>query len=310
MSGVETRENVVGTARVGERVSESKNSVLNGVSGRVVSTSNSGGSVLVELGEGGEVEDRATEIQKDDRSKSDLRRERTVQEGAGVTNDKVPEREVGRYPDPLYEDPDKIQATLRDTPKQKTPKTLAAALEDTTGGFSRLQDGGGRVNQSLDGSGGLGASGRVSTASQSGGGVGGVSASECGGGEESTGKRLELGEDPLYAVPEQLAAKLRAKRATVSSSQLPNTHSTTAGTSSHTVPFMNHSHSDKIVVLLLQLVSDSKCVHLSEIPGSVEPMLREALEVWRKAESKRESDVTLARMNYSRAASESADMMW
>ena len=34
-------------------------------------------------------------------------------------------------------------------------------------------------------------------------------------------------------------------------------------------------------------------------------MLSEALEVWRKAESKRESDVTLARMNYSRAASES-----
>ena len=229
---METRDNVVGTARVGERVSESKNSVLNGVSGRVVSTSNSGGSVLVELGEGGEVEDRATEIQKDDRSKSDLRRERTVQEGAGVTNDKVPEREVGRYPDPLYEDPDKIQATLRDTPKQKTSKILAAALEDTTGGFSRLQDGGGRVNQSLDGSGGLGASGRVSTASQSGGGVGGVSASECEGGEESTGKRLELGEDPLYAVPEQLAAKLRAKRATVTSSQLPNT--TAAGRSSHT----------------------------------------------------------------------------
>ena len=117
MSGVETRENVVGTARVGERVCETKNSVLNGALSaskgeRVVSTSNSGGSVLVELREGGEVEDRATEIQKDDRSKSDLRRERTVQEGAVVTNDKVPEREVGRYPDPLYEDPDKIQATL------------------------------------------------------------------------------------------------------------------------------------------------------------------------------------------------------
>ena len=78
MSGVETRENVVGTARVGERVSESMNSVLNGVSGRVVSTSNSGGSVLVELGEGGEVEDRATEIQKADRSKNDLKREREL----------------------------------------------------------------------------------------------------------------------------------------------------------------------------------------------------------------------------------------
>ena len=253
MSGVETRENVVGTARVGERVCETKNSVLNGAlsaskGGRVVSTSNSGGSVLVELGEGGEVEDRATEIQRDDRSKSDLRRERAVREGAVVTNDKVPEREVGRYPDPLYEDPDKIHATFRDPPKQEIS---TAALENTTGVFSRLQDGDGRVNQSLNGSGGLGASGRVSTASQSGGGVGGVSASECEGGEESTGKRLELGEEPLYAVPEQLAAKLRAKRATVSSSLLPNTHSTAAGTSSHTVPFMNHSHSDKIVVLLL-----------------------------------------------------------
>ena len=50
------------------------------------------------------------------------------------------------------------------------------------------------MNQSLDGSSGLGASGRVSTASQSGGGVGGVSASECGGYLVGVGKsRQERG---------------------------------------------------------------------------------------------------------------------
>ena len=33
----------------------------------------------------------------------------------------------------------------------------------------------------------------------------------------------------------------------------------------------------------------------------------EALAAWRKAESKRDSDITVARMNYSRAASELSD---
>ncbi|CAI8040959.1 hypothetical protein GBAR_LOCUS22765, partial [Geodia barretti] len=75
--------------------------------------------------------------------------------------------------------------------------------------------------------------------------------------------RPGLGEDPLYAVPEQVAARLRAKKA-VSSSATQSTH--------------------------------------GEIPESVEPVLLEALGAWQKAESMRDSDITLARNNYSRAA--------
>jgi hypothetical protein len=47
-------------------------------------------------------------------------------------------------------------------------------------------------------------------------------------------------------------------------------------------------------------VSSIMCV--AEIPESVEPVLREALEVWQRAESKRDSNITLARNSYSRAA--------
>ena len=42
----------------------------------------------------------------------------------------------------------------------------------------------------------------------------------------------------------------------------------------------------------------------ADIPASVQPVLLEALEAWRRAESKKESDITLAKMSYSRAASE------
>ena len=48
----------------------------------------------------------------------------------------------------------------------------------------------------------------------------------------------------------------------------------------------------------------SSIVCVAEIPESVEPVLLEALGAWQKAESMRDSDITLARNNYSRAASE------
>ena len=42
----------------------------------------------------------------------------------------------------------------------------------------------------------------------------------------------------------------------------------------------------------------------SDIPESARPDLLEALSLWRKAETRRESDVMVAIMSYSRAASE------
>ena len=46
------------------------------------------------------------------------------------------------------------------------------------------------------------------------------------------------------------------------------------------------------------------CMYCSDIPEAVRPSLIEALSEWRKAEAKRDSDATLAKMSYSRAASE------
>ena len=67
-----------------------------------------------------------------------------------------------------------------------------------------------------------------------------------------------------------------------------------------------HQYPDTLIIhissLLVHHVSSIMCV--AEIPESVEPVLREALEVWQRAESKRDSDITLARNSYSRAASE------
>ena len=53
----------------------------------------------------------------------------------------------------------------------------------------------------------------------------------------------------------------------------------------------------------LEILSNLSSIHAG-IPASVQPVLLEALEAWRRAESKKESDITLAKMSYSRAASE------
>jgi hypothetical protein len=92
--------------------------------------------------------------------------------------------------------------------------------------------------------------------------------------QPGVGERPGLGEDPLYAVPEQVVAKMRAKKS-LSAAQPADVGKETV-TPPTTTP--------------------------SDIPVSVQPVLQEALAAWRKAESKRDSDITVARMNYSRAA--------
>ena len=91
----------------------------------------------------------------------------------------------GHVPDPRYADPDEIQTFLEETRKPEEVEPTSV------------------------------------TASESGGGGGGGG----GGGEvvAEVGERPGLGEDPLYAVPEQVAARLRARKA-VSSSATQSTH--------------------------------------------------------------------------------------
>ena len=201
-SGSGVREHSANTAGVSGRELQPKQSQFNGhstdIAGSRVATAvpnSTGEGVLIELaGVGREGEDPQRE------------REETMRGRESAASDTVLKRETERVLDPLYEDPDIIQATL-DQRVQERAHTTETAPPDTGPSQSRvaaivepesLREG---VQQGSSG-------------------VGGKS-------EEPERERLGLGEDPLYAVPEQVAAKLKAKRtAAITAHHQTSPHST------------------------------------------------------------------------------------
>jgi hypothetical protein len=161
-----------------------------------------------------------------------------------TADDKLVDKEMEKRqvdqlpPDPRYADPDDVETMLNAHKEEKTDPANNGPMQ---------------VN-------GSSAQERALNTSDT---------SESGEGR-SEGERPGLGEDPLYAVPEQVTARLKARKALASAA------------AAHT--------------------NNPPTIPQSDIPAAVQPVLREALEAWRKAESKRETDTTLAKLNYSRAA--------
>ena len=186
---------------VEERVS---GSTKMGFTASGVSTNTSyGGGLLVDVGdksgkETEHVKSKDSEQAKNTEQEPSAARSRDTRlngEGKEDTRNEKHQSEIGREngSEPRYADPDDIQIMLKKAPVVEKLEPPVATADTTTAG--KIGEGGG---------------------------VGG----------EVEGERPGLGEDPLYAVPEQVAARLRAKKALSSTAQ-PSSSAHSSGTCQH-----------------------------------------------------------------------------